>query len=68
MNTWCRWLCCLCALESLVLVGPLEVPSLGSNLYLATYLDDYSKLLIVKPVKEKADVPEVTKEVVSFME
>ena len=48
--------------------GPLEVPSLGGNLYLATYLDDYSKLSIVKPVKYKSDVPEVTKEVVSFME
>ena len=48
--------------------GPLEVPSLGGNLYLATYLDDYSKLAIVKPVKYKLDVPEVTKEVVSFME
>ena len=48
--------------------GPLEVPSLGGCLYLATYLDDYSKMAIVKPVQRKSDVPEVTKEVINFME
>ena len=48
--------------------GPMEVPSLGGNLYIATYLDDYSKMSIVKTVQRKSDVPEVTKEVVSFME
>ena len=48
--------------------GPLEVPSLGGSLYLATYLDDHSKLSIVKPVQRKSDVPEVTKEVINFME
>ena len=36
--------------------GPLGVPSLGGNLYLTTYLDDYSKLAIVKTVQRKSDV------------
>ena len=48
--------------------GPLEVPSLGGHLYLATYLDDFSKLSIVKPLARKSQVPETTKEVITFME
>ena len=48
--------------------GPLEVPSLGGSLYLATYLDDFSKLSIVKPLARKSQVPETTKEVITFME
>ena len=36
-------------------------------MYLATYLDDYSKLCVVKPSKRKSEVPAVTKEV-KFLE
>ena len=48
--------------------GPLQVPSLGGSLYLATYLDDHSKLCVVKPIKRKSEVPAVTKEVINFLE
>ena len=37
-------------------------------MYLATYLDDYSKLCVVKPIKRKSEVPAVTKEVINFLE
>ena len=48
--------------------GPMQVPSLGGSVYLATYLDDYSKLSVVKPVKRKSEVTGVTKEVINFFE
>ena len=48
--------------------GPLQVPSLGGSTYLATYLDDYSKLCVVKPIRRKSEVPAVTKEVINFLE
>jgi transposase InsO family protein len=48
--------------------GPMQVPSLGGSLYLATYLDDYSKLSIVRPVASKHQVAEVTKEVIQLLE
>ena len=41
---------------------------MGVSLYLATYLDDYSKLCVVKPIKRKSVVPAVTKEVINFLE
>ena len=42
--------------------------SLGGSWYLATYLDDYSKMSVVKPIRYKSDVPALTKEVVNFLE
>ena len=48
--------------------GPLQVRSLGGCSYIATFLDDYSKLSVVRPVARKSDVPDVVKEVVAFLE
>ena len=48
--------------------GPMQVQSLGGSSYLATYLDDYSKMSVIKPVKYKSEVPGLTKEVIIFME
>ncbi len=48
--------------------GPLEEPSLGGCVYLVTYLDDHSKMAIVRTVARKSDVPELTKHVILFME
>ena len=46
--------------------APLQVPPRRVNLYLTTFLDDYSKLGIVSTAQQKSVVPEVAKEVVSF--
>lgn len=48
--------------------GPMPVPSLGGSMYVATFLDDFSKLSVVRPVASKADVGPVVKEVVAFLE
>jgi transposase InsO family protein len=48
--------------------GPIQVPSLGNSLYLATYLDDYSKLSVVRPVATKHEVANVTIEVIKLLE
>ena len=48
--------------------GPLPEPSLGGSKYLATFLDDFSKLSVVRPISSKSDVPTVTKEVVEMLE
>ena len=50
------------------LMGPMPVPSLGGSLYLATFLDDYSKLSVVRPIATKDIVPEVVKDVVQMLE
>ena len=36
--------------------GPTQVPSLGGSLYLATDLESYSKLSVVRPVKRNSEV------------
>ena len=40
--------------------GPFPEPSLGGSMYVATYLDDYSKLSMVRPLASKSQVPEAT--------
>ena len=50
------------------LCGPISEPSMGGSRYLATYLDDYSKLCVVKPIVYKSDVPATTKEVIQHLE
>ena len=48
--------------------GPLEETSRGGAKYLATFLDDYSKLSIVEPVSVKSEVASKVKEVVQKLE
>ncbi len=48
--------------------GPIQVQSLGGSCYLATYLDDYSKMFVVRPIRYKSDVPALIKEVVTNLE
>ena len=48
--------------------GPLQARSLGGSAYLATYLDDYSKLSVVQPVANKSDIVTVTKDVINMLE
>jgi transposase InsO family protein len=42
--------------------------SKGGSKYLATFLDDYSKLSVVQPLKKKSDVAAVTKGVLARLE
>ena len=44
----------------------MQASSLGESFYLATYLDDCSKLSVVRPVKRKSQVIGITKEVINF--
>ena len=49
--------------------GPQNVPSLEENKYLVAFLDDCSKLAMVRPVMRKSDVPMViTKDTVLMPE
>lgn len=48
--------------------GPLPVPSVGGQRYIATFLDDYSKLSVVAPIQYKSEVKQVTKDVVLYLE
>ena len=48
--------------------GPFAEPSLGGARYFATFLDDYSKLSVVRPLEFKSDVTAVTKEVICMLE
>lgn len=48
--------------------GPIQVRSAGGARYLATFIDDYSKLSHVVPVKQKADVALVVKSTISLLE
>ena len=48
--------------------GPMETPSHGGSRYVATYLDDYSKLSVVQPVERKSDVITITKDVLEQLE
>lgn len=49
-------------------LGPLEVKSLGGSRYVATFLDDFSGMSVVRPLEHKSDVPDVVKQVVQFLE
>jgi len=48
-------------------MGPMPVHSLGGKRYLATFMDDYSKLSMVRPLASKADVAAASKEVLEFL-
>ena len=36
--------------------GPMRIPSIGKHLYFVTFIDDYSRLAWVYPLKEKSEV------------
>jgi transposase InsO family protein len=48
--------------------GPLQEPSLGGSVYVATFLDDYTKLSIVRPLASKHAVADAVMEVVEMLE
>jgi hypothetical protein len=48
--------------------GPMQVISRGGKRYVATYIDDFSKLSVVRPIAQQSDVFEVTKEVLTMLE
>ena len=48
--------------------GPLQEPSLGGNVYIATFLDDFTKLSIVRLLANKHAVADAVKEVVEMLE
>jgi transposase InsO family protein len=50
------------------LCGPLPEKSLGGASYLATFLDDYTRYSIVKPIKLKSDTVSEVKTVINAME
>ena len=48
--------------------GPFQEASLGGSMYLATFVDDYSSLSVVRPIKAKSDVAGVTTDVINMLE
>ncbi len=48
--------------------GPMHVASRGGNRYVATFLDDYSRLSIVVPVPSKAAVIPTVKKTITMLE
>ena len=50
------------------LCGPLSVPSIQGHKYFATFLDDYSRMSVVVPLKKKSDVASAVKDVLTQLE
>jgi transposase InsO family protein len=50
------------------LFGPLPEPSLGGSRYMATFLDDYTKLAVVRFAAKKSDIPDVVKDTLRLLE
>ena len=48
--------------------GPLQEPSHAGTVYLATFLDDYSNLSVVRAVALKSDIAATVKEVLLMLE
>ena len=48
--------------------GPFNMPSLGGCKYVATFLDDYSKMSFVGPITYKSEVPDIVQEVIQQLE
>lgn len=48
--------------------GPIEQASLGGNRYFATFLDDYSKLAVIRPLSHKSHVCDTIKQVLPLLE
>jgi hypothetical protein len=46
----------------------MPVPSIGGSRYFATFLDDYSKLSVVVPMKQKSEVAKVTEWTINRLE
>jgi hypothetical protein len=46
----------------------LPEPSVGGCIYVATFLDDYSKFSVVRLLTRKADVPAMVKKVLTMMQ
>jgi hypothetical protein len=50
------------------LMGPLQVPSLGGNNYIATFLDDYSRYAEIVPLSHKSDAGDAIKDIITKWE
>ena len=50
------------------LCGPMPVASLGGNKYVATFLDDFSKMSFVRIIDSKAKTPTVVREVIKELQ
>ncbi|GAX80212.1 hypothetical protein CEUSTIGMA_g7650.t1 [Chlamydomonas eustigma] len=48
--------------------GPIEPTSMGGSRYIATFLDDYTNLSVVRLIKVKSQVPEEIKSVIAELE
>lgn len=48
--------------------GPMATTSLGGSKYLATFLDDWTGLCVVKPVALKSEVPAAVQDVLNLLE
>ena len=48
-------------------MGPFPIPSLGGARYLLTFLDDYSGLSVVRPIKAKSQISGVVQEVLNLL-
>ena len=50
------------------LCGPMPMPSLGGSKYLATFLDDYSKMSFVRILSSKSETTSAVREVIRLLE
>ncbi|KAJ9516325.1 hypothetical protein QJQ45_001050 [Haematococcus lacustris] len=48
--------------------GPISPPARDGSLYLATFLDDFTRLSVVMPMRSKAQVPSIVKQVIEQLE
>ncbi|GAX86251.1 hypothetical protein CEUSTIGMA_g13663.t1 [Chlamydomonas eustigma] len=48
--------------------GPIEPTSMGGSRYIATFLDDYTNVSVVRLIKVKSQVPEEIKSVIAELE
>ena len=48
-------------------MGPFSTTSLGGSKYLLIFLDDYSGLSVVRPIKAKSEIPDVVQEVLNLL-
>lgn len=48
--------------------GPMHESSLGGSRYFATFLDDFSRMSIVRPIKQKSDVAKEMRDVFEMLE
>ncbi len=48
--------------------GPMSAVSLGGNKYVATFLDEFTQLSVVKPIARKSDVAGVVKSTLQMLE